>query len=403
MSGTGADPAPPRPRQVLVSGIVAAAACALLVLTLFDALTRMRSAEVRDTVSQSLAGHNDLGVSVSQVLAVMRAVTYVSGALAAAGVVLAIYALQRHRGARAGLSVVAVVLVFTATLVAGLLPLLVGLATLRLWSRDSRDWFDGRPARARQQRPVASDDSRRVAAPPPSEAGATASWPSSGTPATPTAPGGADEPAPGPHRPAPSPYAFGAPPTQRLPIPPSRPTPEERGQADGSRPAAVALACRLTWLLCGLLVVFLLLVAVVLTGDSAALLRELDRNPRISALGASDRELLDALWLVVALGITWALAAMALAALAYRRVDGARVALVVSAVLAALLGAPLFIVGWVHAAGAVTTAVLLLQRPAREWYAGARAAPAPRQRQSPPPPPLGPPPGSGDGGKPPVW
>lgn len=406
MSGTGTGSAPPRPRQVLVSGVVAAAACGLLVLTLFDTLTRMDTVEVRHTITDSLAGHNSLGLSVSEVLGLMRVVTFVSGALAAAGVVLAVYALQRHRGARVGLSVVAVILVFTATLVAGLLPLLVGLATLRLWSRDARDWFDGRPARERRPAsPTPVSGSGPGPEAPGSGSPVAAAWPPLEPGQPPTPPGGPSGEPPGP-QPAPAAYPFGTAPLRRAPVqPPTASRRPDRG--DGRRPPAVALACWLTWVLCGLLAVFLLLVAVVLTGDSATLLRELQRNPQVASLAASDRQLLDTLWLIVAFGTTWALAAIALAVLAYRRLDGARIALVVSAILAAVVGVVLVPVGWLHAAGAVTTAVLLLRRPARDWYAGATTRPStPTPRQPPPPPPPslpGPPAGSGPTDKPPVW
>jgi hypothetical protein len=83
-------------------------------------------------------------VSVSQVLTVMHVIVAVSAALAAAGVVLAVYCLLRNRAARLGLSIVAVALLFTATLLTGPLPLLVAFGAARLWRRDARDWYDGR-------------------------------------------------------------------------------------------------------------------------------------------------------------------------------------------------------------------------------------------------------------------
>ncbi len=98
--------------------------------------------------------------------------------------------------------------------------------------------------------------------------------------------------------------------------------------------------------------------------------------------------MIGTLWLVAAIGITWSLSAIALAVLAYRRVEAGRVGLVVSAVLAAIVGLVAFPVGLLNAAGAVTATVLLLRRPAQEWYAA-------RDRDAdgsppPPPPPAGP-------------
>jgi hypothetical protein len=135
----------PRPRPVTVAGVIAASTCVLLVLILFGTQTQLRSVEVRHSVVETLQNNGWAGiVSVGQVLAVMRAIVLVSAALAAAGLVLAVYSLRRHRAARLGLSIVAVCLLFTATLVTGPLPLLVAYGAARLWRRDARDWYDGR-------------------------------------------------------------------------------------------------------------------------------------------------------------------------------------------------------------------------------------------------------------------
>jgi hypothetical protein len=136
------------------------------------------------------------------------------------------------------------------------------------------------------------------------------------------------------------------------------------------RPGGVVLACGLTWVLCGLVAAFLLLLAVLLTSDTAALVAELQRNPRIADAGLTDRQVIGILWLTTAVGITWSLSAIALAVLAYRRVDAGRLGLVVSAILSAVVGLLAFPVGLVNAAGAIIATVQLLRRPAQEWYAG---------------------------------
>ena len=419
MTETNGGSAPPRPRQVLVSGVVAAAACGLLVVTLFDALTRMRSTETRQSVADSLAKHNDLGLSVADVLGVMRGVTFVSGALAAAGVVLAVYALQRHRGARVGLTVVAVVLVFTATLVAGLLPLLVGVAVLRLWSRDAPRLVR-RPARpgAGARRPAPRPVLRGVPVRAPSRARCAAGL-AAGR-ATPLVragrPAGGSTPGPGrparrrrrprrrtrsaPRRPAPSHPAL------RGPVPRSGPV---------ERPGGVVLACLLTWLLCGLVAAFLLILAALLTTDTAALVQELQRNPRVADAGLSDGQVIGTLWLVAAIGITWSLSAIALAVLAYRRVEAGRVGLVVSAVLAAIVGLVAFPVGLLERRGARSPRrCCCCAVPPRSGTPPATGTPT-GHRHRPPPPDRPPsssrrhaavqqqPPSQDQQGKPPVW
>jgi hypothetical protein len=179
----------------------------------------------------------------------------------------------------------------------------------------------------------------------------------------------------------------------------------------------VTLACWLTWVLCGLVAAFLLLVAALLTGDTAALVDQLQRNSQIADAGLSDSQVISTLWLTAAIGITWSLAAIGLAVLAYRRSEAGRIGLVVSAILSAVPGLLAVPVGWLNAAAAITTAVLLLRRPAQEWYAGRDrdadeppgsdagpvdrpTRPGPEQRLPPPPPssPTQQPPG-----KPPVW
>jgi hypothetical protein len=90
-----------------------------------------------------------------------------------------------------------------------------------------------------------------------------------------------------------------------------------------------------------------------------------------------------------AVAIFWCLAAIALAALAFRRVNAGRVGLVVSAAVAGLVGV-LTLVGLVHAVAAFTVLVLLYVGGANQWYA-----------DDPPPRPQPPAPTPGD--KPPVW
>jgi hypothetical protein len=132
-----------RPRPVTVAGVIAVTTCALMVLLLFDYQNQLRTVEMRQDISHTLRTHGWVGlVTVAQVLAVVRGVIFVSAGLSAAGLVLAVYSLRRHRAARIGLSIVAGALLFTATLVTGPLPLVVVLAAARLWRRDARAWFD---------------------------------------------------------------------------------------------------------------------------------------------------------------------------------------------------------------------------------------------------------------------
>ena len=376
MSGT-AGPAK-RPRQVTAAGVVAAVACGLLVVSLFDAMAGVRSVETQDSVRSFLERQSGLGVSVSDVVLFLRGLVLASGALAAAGVVMAIFALQRHRAARVGLSVAAVLMLFSTTFVSGLLPVVVAASAAMLWSREARDWYDGTDpgAKAAPSGAVGGrlDPFARGALP------ARSGAPTDPYPApAPTA----AQPGPDPSPPLASPWS----------VAPSAASPDRR-------PRTVTIAVALTWVFSTLtLLVFALLVTAMVL-DHDGLVSALQQEASVSALNLSGQEILAVLWVLSAVCIFWSLAAIALAVLTVRGVGVARIALVVSAGLAGLAGFVAVPVGWLHAAAAIATAVLLFTGGANEWFAG-------RRRSGPPPvspPPVNPPPsGPPPGDKPPVW
>ena len=149
MSESDGERAGARPRQVTIAGVMATAACLLLVVSLFDSMAMVRSADVRKRIAEELSRPpgSGLGLDPAAVVEMLRVLVLVSGALAAAGAVLSIFVLQRHKGARVGLSVIAVLMLFSASFVSGLLPILVAVAASMLWGREARDWFAGRPPR----------------------------------------------------------------------------------------------------------------------------------------------------------------------------------------------------------------------------------------------------------------
>src|SRR3712207_5704352 len=99
---------PGRPRQVTTAAVMAVGGSLVLVLSLFDTLGRLRKPEMRQAVDDFLAQPpgSSLGVDTPQVIDLMRALAFVSGALAAMALVFAVFVLQRHRGARIGFTVV---------------------------------------------------------------------------------------------------------------------------------------------------------------------------------------------------------------------------------------------------------------------------------------------------------
>jgi hypothetical protein len=424
MSGTGprsgADPA--RPRQVTIAGVMATVACVLLVFALFDAMSAVGSTETQKSVRDFLATGpgGTLGVGVDGVTDILRGVVLFSGALAAAGVILAVYCLRRHRGARVGLSVVAVLMLFTTTFVAGLLPFVVALAASMLWRREARDWFDGRqPQPASRPGPSSSPDG-----PPPS----TSPWAppepgQGGTPGSAADPGTTGAGATGTGATGwPPPYPTG--PGDRPPFGTpgfgtpgfGAPSPWAAPPTGVRRPGSVTTAVWITWVCCAVTTLLMVLLVVLLLAERDQLLTELRRNPSIADTGYSSDQLVASLWVVAAVGIFWSLAASALAALAFQGFRSGQVGVLVSAVMAGLIGIATLVVPVL----ALATVVLLLLSPSNRWFATRRTGGSPGGS---PPGGFGGPGGSGgfgspsgfagpggssgsgsdDSGRPPVW
>jgi hypothetical protein len=349
-------------------------ACVLLVFSLFDAMTQIHSTETQQSVQKFLSSGpgSGLGLHVDGVIDLLRAVVLLSGAFAAAGVILSVFTLRRHRGARIGLSVVAVLMLFSTTFVAGLLPFVVALAASMLWRREARDWFDGRepgPRSGRQQQ-----------VPPPVQAPVQAPG---------QAPGPALAPPPASRafgtQPALQPLGTWAPPVA---APPST-------HAGDRRPPAVTTAAAITCVFAGVTTLLLAVLALALLVQQGELLSALQKNPEIAGKGYASGDLAAALWLIVAFGIFWSLAAIALAVLAFHRVRAGQLGLLVSAVLAGVLGVATFVVP----VAAVVTVVLLLRGETNRWFAGhgTTDAVSPGRAPSSDRPPAPP------SGKPPVW
>jgi hypothetical protein len=346
----------PRPRQVTIGSGLALVSCVLLIFTMLDSMPRMRSVEMRDTVREALTTPpgSGLGIEVDTVLSLLRATVLLTGGLAAAGAVLAVYTLKRHHGARIGLSVVAVLMLFTATFVSGLLPLVVAIGVVMLWGHEAREWFAGRSPRPDPH--AFSGPSRTL-----------------------------EQPV--------QPVARPAQPGLQQPYPqPGHPT-----DLRSRRPVTVTVAAWLTWAFSAITALFLLLLVVVLLADQERLVQALQDNPQIAAYGYSNRDLLGGMWVITAVGLFWCLAATALAVLAFRRVNLGRIGLVVSAVLAGILGVAT-LVGLLHAMAAFATVALLFSGGSNRWYAGMEPP-----RLPPPPPAQSPPPPLPPSSKPPVW
>ena len=333
----------PRPRQVTMAGWMIIGGSILVVATVFETVTNLHTLETREAVSQFISQPpgDGLGLDVSGALLVLRTVSMVAAGCAAVAAVLGFHVLRRHRGARLGVTVVAVPLFLTGMVTGGFLSSVVAASALLLWLEPSRNWFDGvraptPPERTPQGRP---DASPQASPPPPASPERTA----------PTAPG--------PH------HGFGTPPAAPVPIgtrPPER------------RPAAVIWACVLTWVLSGMAALIMGLSALVIALEPQLVFDELRRqNPDLSTQGLTERAVQVATYVTAGVAIVWALVATVLAVLVVRRVAWARIGLLASSAGAGgacLVASVAQVLMVVPAFGCAVAFALLLRPEVRAWF-----------------------------------
>jgi hypothetical protein len=401
----------------------------MLLITVYSTLASLNSVETRDRVSEWVSSPtgDSLGLSVADALSGLRAALMVSGLCAAAAGVFGVFVLQRHRGARIGLSVVAVPILVanlvTAPLTGGLLGALIAAATIVLWTGPARDWFAGRPIR-QPPAPERRETSRPVDPPPPPPQTPPVDLSTQQPSAQPAATSGFGErPAHQETNVAPQPWA---PPTG-LPIgwnpPVSLPMPTH-----------VKVACLLTWAFSGVVAAVYAVMLVILVVNKDQLVDYVVRSPGWQQANIDPDLLVPVLWVGCLMFFGWSAGAVLLAWFTWRRHNWARYILVASAACAALAGLFAFPFSIPHLVACVLAIVALFTAQSRAWFAQPtrgqwppqgptqgpppgppryepQQGPPPGPPQSPPqyeppqptspPPPPGPP--KGQQGKPPVW
>lgn len=327
---------PTRPRPVTWSGWVVVVGSVLVLWSAVEVVAGIGSLETRESVEEFLGQPpgGGLGVDVEEALAVLRATATLAAACAAAAAILGWHVLRRSRGARVGLSVLALPLFLSGTATGGLVSALVVAAIVSLWLQPARAWFDGREPDAARARSV---DAAPTATTPTSRAG----------PAT-----GPDD--------------------RGLGGPPGRPGSSDAAGAVARRPTALVAACLITMVIGSFVLVF--------CAVSAATLW---LAPDVVAVALSEQEQTIGANPLVTVGLVqvmtsvllallagWTIGACVLAALALRGRRWARTGLLVSACLAgaacgvALIGSAAFLV---PLAACVGTAVLLARADVRSW------------------------------------
>src|SRR5512144_923961 len=163
-----------RPGQVTLAGWVALVASALMVLSVFEAVSIVHTVDFRDGVREFLATPTGKGLSLDprQFVDFLRGVMLFTGAAAAAATVFAVFVLQRHNAARLGFTLAAVAIMLStptfaeflpATTSAGFLPVLIAFPAILLWTKPARDWFAGLPPAPAGQRARSGDRSNSAA------------------------------------------------------------------------------------------------------------------------------------------------------------------------------------------------------------------------------------------------
>lgn len=308
-----------RPRQVTLAAGLIMGGSLIVVLTAFDRVANLRTLDSRRGVEDFLAEPpgDGLGLDVEGALSAIQVLSMVAGACAAAAAILGFHLLQRSRGARLALGIIAVPLFVSGMATAGFMASMVAVAVVMLWFQPARDWFDGTV-----REPVSRPN------PPP--------FPAAGQ-ATPSAPA--------------------------VPAPPRQPA---------KRPVPLLWACGITWTFCALAIIGLGISVAVLASAPDLVFDELNRqNPELADEGMSDDEIRSATFVTSIVLMVWCAAAIGFAAAAFRRHRWGRTALLVSTSVAVALcfAATLAtLVMVLPLVVAVVTVSLLLRPETRAWF-----------------------------------
>ncbi len=349
---------PPRPPQVTVAAWMIMVGSVFVVLIVWDRIAALHSLDTRKALEPILDDQRmkEAGIELNDMLAVIRIVSMVAAGCATAMVVLGYQTLQRSRGARLALTVLAVPLFISGLATGGYVSSAVAAAVGTLWLGSARLWFDGKavpeaPAAAART----SHPANRPVWPPPFDPG---------QPSGPTAPpSGQDQPPPAPWTPtASAPWA--PPPTSRYGVP--------AATAEHGRPAPLIWACVLTWIFTALATVVFVTSVVVLAQNPDLVLDKMhEQNPDLASQGVSDHLILVVCYVTCIALAVWSVVAAVLAVLAFRRKRLALYALLVSAAGAAvfcLLGVLGSLIVLVPLAATLVTIGCLVRPDVRAWF-----------------------------------
>ncbi|MER7557907.1 hypothetical protein ABTZ46_13255 [Nocardioides sp. NPDC126508] len=351
----------PRPGQATLAGWLIVLASLLTVVAAWDQIAGLRSLDTRERVEEVLAEPPlaGSGIDLNSILDLMHVMALVTGAIAAAAVILGWHVLQRSKQARLALTVIAAPLFFAGMFGGGFWSTLAAVAVILLWMSPTRDWFDGVAPTTREAVGSGDPDQKSYVAPAaPQTQTETQTGTPSETPTGTTGPARLSEQQP--------------PPWTGAVVHPTKVAPKRR-------PGAVTAAAVLTWIGSGFTALMMLASAVTATANPDLILEQVrkqaesDPNMReVVGLYTTDIIIASA-WVMAVLVALVCVAAAVFAAFAIRRHSWARVALMISAGISAfslLLFALAFPPAVILFGAAVATFSFLLRPEVAAWFRG---------------------------------
>ncbi len=358
-----------RPGQATFAGWLIIVGSVIVIGTAWSRISELNTLEAQEEFRQLLSEPplDGTGLGVSELSATVRVLCMIAAGAATAAAILGFQALRRSTAARIVLTALAPLLLLGGFATAGFFAPLVVAGIVMLWLSPTRDWFAGRSwsvtpgGRAQAKRP---DPFAPV---PPSQQPPTGQQ---GTEQPPSAPG------PSQAQPPPSSQVFGEPPASG-----SRPAPLPAWQGQyavarrpqGSpRPAALAWACGITWLVCGMVSGLMLLMSFAFLVAREEMFAEIERQqPGVDYQGLTHDEIVLGLYAMTAFVVLWCLAAAMFAVAAFRGATWGRIALLASTASAGMVCLALSLANPALVVVVLVTAVtvwLLLRADVVAWY-----------------------------------
>jgi hypothetical protein len=351
----------PRPGQATLAGWLIVLGSLLTVVGAWDQISGLRSLETRERVEAVLAEPPlaGSGIGLDGILDLMHIMALVTGAMAAAAVILGWHVLQRNKQARLALTIIAAPLFFTGMFGGGFWSTLAAVAVVLLWMSPTRDWFDGVSPAKREARGGGDPNQKSYVAPAPPEVS------TSSTAGTGSSAGESGSTTGGVRL------------SEKQPPPWTGGVAQATNTAPGRRLGAVTAAAVLTWVGSGFTALMMLASAVTATANPDLILEQVrkqaESDPRmqeVAGLYTTDVIVASA-WIGAALVTLVCIAAAAFAVFAMRRHPWARVALMISAGvsgLSLLLFALAFPPAVVLFGAAVATFSFLLRPEVSAWF-----------------------------------